>query len=453
MERFDAIVIGAGIGGLAMGALLVTRKPTLKILVLEKNRGVGGRMFSWHKEGFTLDIGSHVISRSDKGPMGEILRMIGKAEQVQFEYVRPMTSYQGKRFPFPRGLEGLVPQGDFANLISMFQNMMTLSKSQTEELDETDLRSYVLKFTDNPLVHACVNNVCLVYVCIPYYKTSTGEFARCIQAEAGARASGYPYGGCGTISNLIAEGIVERGGKIINNAPVDKILVGNSVARGVVARGQEYHAPVIISNADIKHTLLNLVGEKHLAREFAARVSKLKFSYSALVLRIALDKVMADWRLLTHIGTDDPVKYCQELEAGKLPDGISLFSPIPSNFSSEVAPEGRQLFSCMVMIPYGFKDLSGLKEAMLDTIEELIPGFRKHIMWIDETRPAEMHRFVGAEGAIIGTAQTTIQSGEKRPGGETPIKNLYLCGANAGGWGVGTELAIESAKSLAWRIL
>lgn len=445
MERFDAIIIGSGIGGLAMGAILSTRRPGLKVLILEKNSFIGGRVSSWQKEGFTLDIGSHVISRSDKGPIGEILRMLGKEDKVRWEYVRPMTSYKGRRFPFPKGIEGMIPDRDLKNLMAMFRNMMTLDTAHTSELDEIDLRSYVVKFTENPLVHACINNVCLVYFCVPYDRASAGEFLRCIRAEAGARASGYPHGGCGAISNAFVEGIKERGVKIITNAKVDRVIIENSTAKGVTVQGKEFFAPVIISNADIKHTLINLVGEDQLTKDHIGQIRNLEFSYSGLVLRVALDKVLADWKLLTHIGTDDP-KYCNDLEGGKIPNGLFLFSPIPSNFSPEVAPEGQQLLSSLVMIPFGFKNLVGLKEAMIDTIEDLLPGFRKHIMWMEETTPSDMNRLVGAEGAICGTGLTVRQSGKKRPGVETPIKNLYLCGANAGGWGVGTEMAIESAK-------
>ena len=52
----DAIVIGGGIGGLAFSAVAgaVLGK---KILMLEKNAAVGGRLYSFHKDGFTLDIG------------------------------------------------------------------------------------------------------------------------------------------------------------------------------------------------------------------------------------------------------------------------------------------------------------------------------------------------------------------------------------------------------------
>lgn len=448
MEELDTIIIGSGIGGLAIGAIMASEERGHKVLVLEKNSGLGGRLFSYEREGFKLDIGAHVFSRSNKGPVGEILRLVGKEGSISFTYVRPMTSYQDKLFPFPRGLEGIVPDKEFERLNQMFSTMMSLSPPQIEELDETDLYSYVQRFTDNGLINACINNICMVYVVVPYYRASAGEFIRCIQAEARTRASGYPIGGCGAVAEVIASGIRELGGVIETNAKVDKIIVENSVAKGVMVGGKTYLADNIISNADIKHTMLDLVGEDKLDEQYLNQIKPLEYSHSALVLRLALDKVLADWKLITHIASDDPVGYYKALEEGKVPDDMSAFMPVPSNFAPDVAPEGKQLVTMATMVPYGFPHVESLKQMLLDLAQRFLPEIKKHIMWTEVTTPSDINKFVGENGAVIGVAQTVRQSGMNRPGVTTPIKNLYLCGAEAGGWGVGVELAVESAKSL-----
>ena len=448
MEKYDTIVIGSGIGGLAIGAILASRERGHKVLILEKNSGLGGRLFSYEKEGFKLDIGAHVLSRSNKGPVGDILRLVGKEDSISFTHVRPMTSYQDKLFPFPRGLEGIVPDKDFERLNQMFGAMMSLSPPQTEELDETDLFSYVQRFTDNGLINACINNICMVYVVVPYYRASAGEFIRCIQAEGRAHASGYPIGGCGAVAEVVATGIRELGGVIETNARVDKVIVENSVAKGVVAGGKTYLADNIISNADIKHTMLELLGEEKLDEQYLNQIKPLEYSYSALVLRLALDKVLADWKLITHIASDDPVGHYKALEEGKVPDSMNAFLPVPSNFAPDVAPEGKQLVTVATAVPYEFPRIESLKQMLLDLVQHFLPEINKHIMWTDVTTPSDINNFVGENGAVIGIAQTVRQSGSNRPSVTTPIKNLYLCGAEAGGWGVGVELAVESAKNL-----
>jgi len=132
-----------------------------------------------------------------------------------------------------------------------------------------------------------------------------------------------------------------------------------------------------------------------------------------------------------------------------IPDALNIFNPVPSNFAPDIAPEGKQLVTACMFVPFGFRDIAGLREAVIETMERLIPGLRKHVMWIDVSTPADLNKWVGENGAIIGVAQSTRQSGKNRPSVTTPIRNLYLCGAEAGGWGVGTELAVESARTVA----
>jgi len=58
-----------------------------------------------------------------------------------------------------------------------------------------------------------------------------------------------------------------------------------------------------------------------------------------------------------------------------------------------------------------------------------------------------------SRGNVIGVGQTIDQVHERRPAHETPVTDLYLCSAEAGGHGIGTELAATSALELAEKLL
>jgi len=62
----DVIVIGAGIGGVAAGALLAHGGP--RVVLLERNALLGGRCTSYEKEGFLIDVLVHMVGRCEKGP-------------------------------------------------------------------------------------------------------------------------------------------------------------------------------------------------------------------------------------------------------------------------------------------------------------------------------------------------------------------------------------------------
>ncbi len=445
---FDVIIIGGGIGGLAFGALACARAGK-KVLLIEKNNAVGGRLYSFHREGFTLDMGSHVISQSEKGPLGTILRVVGKEDAISWKHVRPMTSFRGEIFAFPRGLEERIPADEYKALMSLLKEMVSMDDVATHELDAVDLRSYSMKKgVHNPLALACINNVNLVYICIPYHRASAGEFIRCLRDEARSKASGYPKGGCGAISETIADGIKKHGGSILTSTEVHGIIVENGRAVGVCTKNEEYRAPIIVSNADGPRTLLNLVPQGLLSDTELARIRKMSYSYSELIVRMALKYPVTDLKLITHIADLDPERYEDKLLAGKFPEEVNLFIPVPSNFSPECAPEGKQLLTVGAWFPFGGTDIDRFKDVVVNTAYKILPELKNALMWEFVTTPEALHIAVQENGAIIGLGQSVDQVGKTRLSVETSIPGLYLCGAEAGGTGVGIELAINSAIEL-----
>ena len=447
--KYDVIVIGSGIGGLAFGAV-ASSSLGKKVLILEKNSAVGGRLYSFQRDGFTLDIGAHVISQSEKGPLGSVLSAIGKEGSISWKHVRPMTSYQGNIFPFPKGLEGRISSDEYSTIQSVAREIVTMNDSDSHALDEVDLRTYLnRKGVRDPLSIACFNNIVMIYVCVPYHRASAGEFIRCFREEARSRASGYPVGGCGSISKVLADAIAAKGSEIQMSSKVKEIIVEKDRAVGVRTDSAEYRAPIVVSNADGRRTLLDLLPKDVLPAKEYSRVQKMTYSYSMLIVRLALKHPVTDLKLITHIVAGlEPERYEKDLLAGRFPEEMPLFMPVPSNFSPECAPEGRQLITAGSIIPYETPDMERLEEIIVRTAEKILPGLKDAIMWRHVTTPEGLHRAVSENGAIIGLGQSTDQVGKHRLGVETAVPGLYLCGAEAGGTGVGIELAINSAFNL-----
>lgn len=137
MNQYDAIVIGTGIGGLAEGLLLAHAGK--KVALFEKNDILGGRFCSWKKDGFTLDMGVHVISRGGKGPLVEVLERCGIKPEFSWINVRPESSTKGKVFKFLHVLKGMVPDEDYQAVLKFVSDIKGLSDEEMDALNDLTL--------------------------------------------------------------------------------------------------------------------------------------------------------------------------------------------------------------------------------------------------------------------------------------------------------------------------
>lgn len=444
-NTYDAIVIGSGIGGLA--AALLMAHAGKKVLVLEKGERYGGRLSSYERDGFLVDVGVHIISRTNKGPMGQVLKMAEVDNPLQFHRIRPVTSFNGRQFKFPYDLQQMVPQEDYDALMRFLADCRAMTDEQTHQYDDISLKEVLFRYTTNTMVLACVSKTNSTYVCLPAWETSAGEFMRCLKWEAAEKASGYPEGGCVAITNVFLDGIVKYGGQLRNHADVEKILIENGRAVGVVVNGEAIFADKIVSNLDLAATVFDLVGREHFPEDYCEYVKGLKYSWFGGVMKIALDEKITDIKFLSQFGMEDQEAYEQMLLDGILPPELNMFVVVPSNFSPAVAPEGMQILNASTAMPVNVPPsiMEGYQEAMLRTLEKYIPELRQHILWIDYMDLEAMTKELGERGASIGVGQWPGQAGSSRPKSKLPVEGLYVVGGAAGGEGVGIEMCINSA--------
>ena len=88
------IVVGSGIGGSGVGALLANIG--FHVELFEKNSLPGGRFCTYEKDGFHIDVGCHMLANCERGTCGTILDQIGMP--IQWSYVTepgPLLHFQG----------------------------------------------------------------------------------------------------------------------------------------------------------------------------------------------------------------------------------------------------------------------------------------------------------------------------------------------------------------------
>lgn len=446
MKQYDAIVIGAGVGGLASALLLANSGK--KVALFEKRLQPGGRIGSSKRDDFTVDFGVHLISRGEKGPLIQLLDRCGVENDIEFTKVRPIQSTGGEKFKFPQDLKGRVPDEDFDAVIKMVTDVKNMTDEETGEYDGQTLEEFLNTYTTDPFVHACVSQIGFIYCCIPEYRLSAGEFARCLKWEAEAHASGYPSGGCVSILSAYMGGLERYGVETYFGKPVDTIVIEDGKAVGVIVGGEEFRADMIVSNAGIQETVRDLVGAEHFDAEYVEYVKNLEISFVSIIARFALDTVISpEIKMLSGFSSVPVKEYNDKLMAGEVPEELNSFIVVPSSFDPSVAPEGKQLVMMTTAVPAGIPDeyCPAILEALIDIAEESFPGLRDHAVFVEKVFPSDAARIMGEDGAGIGIAQQAGQAGKDRPAIKTPIEGLYIVGAEAGGAGVGTELAANSA--------
>jgi phytoene dehydrogenase-like protein len=451
-EKYDAIIIGSGIGGGGIGALLA--HAGWNVLVLEKNKLLGGRCLSYERDGYLLDVGWHFYCLGHKGPLQDICNRIGMPDIIPWNTVSRSFLQVGdvvKKYSKQSMFEA-VPESDRGKLENVFHKIFQTSDEELEKLWYVPVEKWIGSFTKNAMANTIIDSFVCQYFCVPSSVASTTEFIRSFRDVMRLKATAYPYGGNIAVPKAYLTAIEKLGGKVKSNAEVKQVLVENDTAVGVVLRdGSEFRAPVIISNADISATVLNMVGEAHFPSDYVTKIKGLTYSIHGVMLRVAVSEKVTDKQVVIYIPDENspPLKVTEQMKNGEVPELVAGCFGSPTNFDPAMAPEGKQLLTSLHGCPPDIeKNLDKWKEALLNSCYRVFPEAKGKVekVWVDT--PKMVNAFAGEGGNIVGVAQTVDQVHERRPSVASPLKGLYFSSAEAGGHGIGTELAANSALEL-----
>ncbi|NVM30501.1 MAG: NAD(P)/FAD-dependent oxidoreductase [Candidatus Helarchaeota archaeon] len=489
-EEYDVIIIGSGVGGTGIGAILANAG--LKTLILERNKRLGGACSSYVKEGFTIDVACHYFSHCIKGRFGKILKRSGLAYKkdgnLVSDYIKFNSNLASKGRVKFKGRPGYTQMGfsitasstpatkpdepsnldekktgfkkkEQKELINVIGNMLQMSKKKIRDLAERqiDLKSWVNEITTNKKVHDFVAMMCGTFFTIPPRMASASEYIICLQETVFSNDTGYPIGGSIAIPTAFAQGVLKHGGDVRTGVDVSKIIIENNRAKGVVANDEEIRGKIIISNGGIKQTVLRLVGESYFEKDYVQRVKGLIPSYSALAFKFALKEplIKEDFAFVQLTQTKfGPL--AEKGEEKKAPMAAAYLMPIPSNMDPNLAPPGKQLIIVGTAAPPFVKNWKRWADIYYQDVLSFYPKLEDLTEFVDITTPVDIENYIGKErGPVEGTALTPSQSGKNRISSELPLEDLYVVGDTAGvdTHGVGTMLAADSALKCADIIL
>jgi phytoene dehydrogenase-like protein len=261
-----------------------------------------------------------------------------------------------------------------------------------------------------------------------------------------------PAGGMGSVSEALAACARGFGATIRTGAPVGKVIVDNGRAAGVETEsGETFASYTVVSNADPKRTILELVGSRHVETGFTRRVANIRMRGNAAKLHLALDglpafeglekKEFGD-RLLIAPDADYVERAFNPAKYGECSPKPVLEITFPSFRDSTFAPTGKHVLSAVVQYaPYALKGgwtveaRNAFREQAIETIAAYAPDLPDRITASELLTPADIEREFGITGGHWHHGELTLdQFLFVRPVAgaaqyHMPLDGLYLCGA------------------------
>ena len=177
------------------------------------------------------------------------------------------------------------------------------------------------------------------------------------EIDGAFRSWGLSRGGTGAISNAIADAAREAGAEIRTEAAIEKIILKNGQAKGVVLKnGDEIYADIISSSVDPRLTFMKMVGEEHLPDDFADDLKRYKYRGSSGKVNLALDG-LPNLKALPGTGPicEGDFDFAErglygasydEAKYGRFSRRPYIDIVIPSLTDPSVAPPGKHVMSC-----------------------------------------------------------------------------------------------------------
>jgi phytoene desaturase len=463
----SVLVIGAGIGGIAVAGRLARRG--YDVTVLEKNAVPGGRLNKLLQDGHRFDVGPSLFLMPQTyaatyAALGE--RMEDHLDlkhvdptyhlhfedgskiqlsadinwmQEQLEAIEPgsfggLLRYlvEGHRH-FTLSLDRFVGR-NFYTLFDEFNpgNLPLMFQLKALTMHYDNIGNY---FTD-PKLKAAFTFQDMYLGLSPYEAPATYSLLQYTELADGVW---FPIGGMYRIVESLTSIAEGHGARFVYDSPVKQIVVeGNRATGAVLEDGSTRNADIVIANADLPYVYDQLLPDRSLAQ----RMMNKQFTCSTIMFYWAVDKTYS--QLAHHsvfLSGDYKASFDRIFHDQTLPEKPSFYIHVPNRTDPAAAPPGCD--DLMVLVPVGClyeeldQDFEALraraKETVFRRLAKLgITDLEAHITHEVSYTPHDWQEMFNlARGAAFGLGHNFTQVGYLRPQNRhSRYKNLYFCGAS-----------------------
>ena len=483
-----AVVIGAGLGGLAAAMRLGTRG--YRVTVLDRLDRAGGRGSSITQEGHRFDLGPTIVTVPQV--FEDLWAACGRDFRKDVD-LRPLEPFYEIRWPdgsrfnawsdddrmrdevnalspgdlagyerflrdaakrYAVGFEGMVakPMHRLADTIKALPDFVRLRADRS-------IYSHVATRIKDERLRMALSFHPLFIGGNPARVTSIYALVAHLEKQYGVH---YANGGVQSIADAMVRVIRAQGGLIRQGAQVDEIVIRDGAAQGVrLTGGETVASPLVISNADAGHTYAHLLRNHPRKRWTTPKLDRKRWSMGLYVWYFGTKGTAGKWADVGHHTILSGPRFKGLLRDiflnGTLSEDMSLYLHRPSVTDPGVAPAGDDTFYALSPVPHlGWKHAVDwqseepiYREKVAKVLEGIMPGFRRHITTELVFTPETFRdRYLSPHGCGFSLEPHILQSAWFRPHNVSEeAKGLYLVGAGTHP-GAGLPGVVSSAEVL-----
>jgi len=402
------VVIGGGLGGLTAANRLANFG--LRVLLLEQHSALGGLAAYFKRKGHIFDVSLHgfpygMVKTCRKYWNQEIADAIVQLERIVFDNPQFSIETTFDTEDFTRILTNHFKVKQ-ASVDAFFATTRKMDFFDDQEETARELferffpgRSDVVRFLMEPITYA--NGSTLDEPAITYGIVFSNFMSRGVYTVRG---------GTDWLMKEMEAELRRNGVHIATRARVERILLHNGRAAGVRVGGKKIAARSVLSNANLKATVFDLIGEKHLPTDFVDLARNMRLSNSSCQVYVGI-------REGEHIPAIGDLLFTST--APEFNTEMLLSRDVTSRTYSLYYPKtrpGHNRYTIVASMNARYEDWAGLSEreyeeskqdliqTTVEALEKYLPGVREKIDHLEAATPRTFERYTGHwRGASFGT--------------------------------------------------
>lgn len=410
-DHYDVVVIGSGLAGLTAANTLA--RSGRKVLLLEQHYKLGG-MATWFKRpgGHIFDISLHgfpygMVKSCRRYWTQEIADSIVQLEHIRFDNPMFALTTTFNREDFTRLLTDRF-QVDPASVAEFFDTARKMNfyddqTTTTRELFDRFFpgREDVIRLLMEPITYA--NGSTLEDPAISYGIVFSNFMSKGVFTF---------QGGTDRLIGLMEQEMQKNGVDIRIRCDAQRVLVQRGRVAGVQVNGRTIRCDAVVSNANLKQTVLGLVGEENLDKDFVREARAVRLNNSSTQVYMALK---ADEQIDESTG-DLLFSSTAPLFRTDLLLSRDITSRTYSFYYPRTRPQGRPRCLIVSSTNARYEDWAELSaeeyeaskrdliESTLDSIDNYVPNIRERLAHVEASTPRTFRHYTRhVAGASFGT--------------------------------------------------